>query len=91
MDGALRPFFRRKCLLTKTEKDFYQVLRSVVDNHTVWTTVRLADLAGADKRHLLRKSTFEARHIAIDQCATMQCSKNLTALSGQDCKAPGAQ
>lgn len=71
MDAALRPFFRRKYLLTKAEKDFYQVLRSIVGNHTIWAKVRLADLVGADKRHLLRKSNFEhikARHIDFVIC-----------------------
>lgn len=71
MDVALRPFFRRKYLLTSAEKDFYQVLRRIVGNHTVWAKVRLADLVGADKRHLLRKSNFDhikAKHIDFVIC-----------------------
>jgi hypothetical protein len=71
MDVALRPFYRRKYLLSKAEKDFYQILRTIVGHHTVWAKVRLADLVTADKRHLLRKSNFDhikAKHIDFVIC-----------------------
>ena len=71
MDVALRPFFRRKYLLTPSEKRFYNVLRKVVAPHAVLAKVRLADLVEADERHLLRKSNFEhikSRHIDFVIC-----------------------
>src|SRR5438067_13456161 len=68
---ALRRFFRRKYLLTNAEKEFAQALRSIVGSHTIWAKVRLADLVGADKRHLLRKSNFDyikSKHIDFVIC-----------------------
>lgn len=68
---ALRPFAKRKYLLTKAEKSFFDVLRSVVGNHPIHAKVRLADLVEADHRHLLRKSNFEhikSRHIDFVIC-----------------------
>jgi hypothetical protein len=43
MDVALRPFFRRKYLLTPPEKHFYNVLRRVVGANKIMAKVRLAD------------------------------------------------
>src|ERR1700730_10932504 len=71
MDVALRPFFRRKYLLTKAEKSFYNVLREVVAPHAVLAKVRLADLVEADERHLLRRSNFDhikSKHIDFVIC-----------------------
>src|SRR2546421_3622531 len=71
MDIALRPFLRRKYLLTKAEKSFYEILRAVVAPHTVLAKVRLADLVEADERHLLRRSNFDhikSRHIDFVIC-----------------------
>lgn len=71
MDVALRPFFRRQYLLTVPEKRFYNVLRRVVAPHAVLAKVRLADLVGADERHLLRKSNFDhikSKHIDFVIC-----------------------
>lgn len=68
---ALRPFYRRRYLLTPSEKRFYNVLRHVVGPHTVLVKVRLADLVEADDRHLLRKSNFDhikAKHIDFVIC-----------------------
>jgi hypothetical protein len=48
---ALRPFYRRRYLLTRTEKRFYDVLRLAVDGNKVMAKVRLADLVEADERH----------------------------------------
>jgi hypothetical protein len=71
MDIALRPFLRRKYLLTKAEKSFYEILRAVVSPHAVLAKVRLADLVEADERHLLRKSNFDhikSKHIDFVIC-----------------------
>jgi uncharacterized protein DUF2726 len=71
MDVALRPFFRRKYLLTIVEKRFYDALRRVVDGFPVLPKVRLADLVEADERHLRRKSNFDhikAKHIDFVIC-----------------------
>jgi hypothetical protein len=71
MDVALRPFFRRKYLLTPPEKRFYNVLRGVVDGNKIMAKVRLADLVEADERHLLRESNFDfikSKHIDFVIC-----------------------
>jgi hypothetical protein len=71
MDIALRPFLRRKYLLTPPEKHFYNVLRRVVGGNKIMAKVRLADLVEADERHLLRKSNFDhikSRHIDFVIC-----------------------
>ena len=73
MDVALRPFFRRKYLLSIAERRFYEVLRQVVDGLPVFAKVRLADLVEADERHLLRKSNFDhikAKHIDFVICGS---------------------
>ena len=71
MDIALRPFLRRKYLLTKAEKSFYEILRAVVAPHAVLAKVRLADLVEADERHLPRRSNFDhikSKHIDFVIC-----------------------
>lgn len=71
MDIALRPFFRRKFLLTKAEKSFYGVLRRILGDSYIFAKVRLADLVEADERHLLRKSNFDhikSKHIDFVIC-----------------------
>jgi len=68
---ALRPFFRRKYLLTRTEKSFYNVLRTVVAPHAVLAKVRLADLVESDKRHRLWRANFNricSKHIDFVIC-----------------------
>ena len=68
---ALRPFVRRKYLLTRAEKAFYNILRGVVAPHVVLAKVRLADLVDADERHLRRKSNFDhikSKHIDFVIC-----------------------
>jgi very-short-patch-repair endonuclease len=71
MDIALRPFYRRKYLLTVAEERFFDVLRRVVGEKLVFPKVRLADLIEADERHLRRKSNFDyikAKHIDFVIC-----------------------
>jgi Protein of unknown function (DUF2726) len=68
---ALRPFYRRKSVLTSPAQEFYQILKQLVRGHQVLAKVRLADLVGADERHLLRKSNFDhikAKHIDFVIC-----------------------
>ena len=74
MDVALRPFFRRKYLLTKSEKSFYGVLRRILGDSYIFAKVRLADLVEADERHLLRESNFDhikSKHIDFVICDSM--------------------
>ena len=71
MDIALRPFFRRKYLLTPPEKRFYNILRRVVGMNVVLAKVRLADLVDADKRHRLWRANFNrvcSKHIDFVIC-----------------------
>jgi very-short-patch-repair endonuclease len=71
MNIALRPFYRRKYLLTKSEKSFYAVLRRILGDSYIFAKVRLADLVEADERHLLRKSNFDhikSKHIDFVIC-----------------------
>jgi predicted nucleic acid-binding protein len=71
MDIALRPFLRRKYLLSRAEKSFYNVLRKVVAPHAVLAKVRLADLVESDKRHRLWRANFNricAKHIDFVVC-----------------------
>ncbi len=68
---ALRPFVRRKYLLSVAEKRFFHVLRRVVGENLIFAKVRLADLVEADERHLRRKSNFnhiKAKHIDFVVC-----------------------
>ena len=71
MNVALRPFFRRKYLLSVAERRFFEVLRRVVGETLVFPKVRLADLVGVDDRHFLRKANFDyikAKHIDFVVC-----------------------
>jgi very-short-patch-repair endonuclease len=71
MDVALQPFFRRKYLLTRSEKCFYNVLRRVVRRNIVLAKVRLADLVEADERHRLWQANFNricSKHIDFVVC-----------------------
>ena len=71
MDIALKPFLRRKYLLTKSERSFYKVLRDVVAPNPVALKVRLADLIDADDRHQLWRANFDrikAKHIDFVVC-----------------------
>jgi hypothetical protein len=71
VDIALKPFLRRKYLLTKSECSFYKVLRDVVAPNPVALKVRLADLIEADDRHQLWQANFDrikAKHIDFVVC-----------------------
>src|ERR1700730_15954511 len=76
MDVALKPYFRRKFILSRAEKYFYGILRRVVDPHTVLAKVRLADLVEADERHRLWRSNFnriQSKHIDFVICDAALC------------------
>ena len=76
MDVALKPFLRRKFLLSRAEKYFYGILRRVVDPHTVLAKVRLADLVEADERHRLWRANFnriQSKHIDFVVCDAALC------------------
>jgi hypothetical protein len=68
---TLKPFFKRKYLLSVAERRFFDILRRVVGESLVFPKVKLADLVEADQRHLLRKSNFnyiKAKHIDFVVC-----------------------
>ena len=76
MDVALKPYLRRRFLLSRAEKYFYNVLRRIVDPHTVLAKVRLADLVEADERHRLWRSNFnriQSKHIDFVICDAALC------------------
>lgn len=75
---ALRPFYRRKSVLTAPELEFYQILKRLVRGHQVLAKVRLADLVAADERHLLRKSNFQ--HIKAKHIDFVICDRELSPL-----------
>jgi hypothetical protein len=71
MDVALKPFSRRKHLLTKNELSFYEVLRSAMYDYVVFAKVRLADLIDANERHRHWQANFSricAKHIDFVIC-----------------------
>lgn len=71
VDVALRPFFRRKYLLSVPERRFYDVLRRIVGGNKILAKVRLADLVEADKRHRLCQANFRricSKHIDFVVC-----------------------
>jgi Protein of unknown function (DUF2726) len=71
VDVSLKPFFRRKYLLTKSERAFYKILREAVRPHSVVPKVRIADLIEADKRHHLWLPNFRRispRHVDFVVC-----------------------
>lgn len=76
MDVTLKPFFRRKFLLSKAEKSFYGILRRIVAPHNVFAKVRLADLVESDERHWLWRANFNrirSKHIDFVVCDAALC------------------
>lgn len=78
MDPALKPFFRQKYLLSKSERYFYKILRDIVTPNHVVPKVRLADLVDADKRHHLWLQNF--RRICSKQIDFVVCDAALSPL-----------
>jgi hypothetical protein len=67
----LRPFYRRKSLLTHNERDFYKALCAVVRGYAILAKVRLVDLIGADDRHKFWQANFRrvcSKHIDFVVC-----------------------
>ena len=76
MDVALKPFFRKKFILSRPERQFYKILRGLVAPNPVLIKVRLADLIEADERHQLHKTNFDAiksKHIDFLVCDAALC------------------
>jgi hypothetical protein len=70
----LRPYFRRRYLLTKSERHFYETLRRVVRDHVIFAKVRLADLVDADGRHRYWQGNFNricSKHIDFVVCDSL--------------------
>jgi hypothetical protein len=76
VDVALRPFFRRKYLLSIAERRFHKVLCEVVFPNPVLAKVRLVDLVDADKRHPLWLRNF--RRICSKQIDFVVCDAALS-------------
>jgi hypothetical protein len=71
MQTGLRPYFRRKYLLSKTEHLFYEILREVVKGQVILAKVRLADLVYTNDRHEKWLSNFRRvsqKHIDFVIC-----------------------
>lgn len=71
MQTVLRPYFRRRSLLTETERHFYKVLKTVARRYCILSKVRLADLIGADDRHKFWQANFRricSKHIDFVIC-----------------------
>jgi hypothetical protein len=71
VETSLRPYFRRRYLLTKAESRFYDTLRRVVRDHIIFAKVRLADLVDADDRHRYWQANFNrvcSKHIDFVVC-----------------------
>ena len=67
----MRPFSRRKHLLSKNELSFYEILRSAMYDYVVFAKVRLADLIEADEGHRHWQANFDrinAKHIDFVIC-----------------------
>src|SRR5690348_15515426 len=76
MDTTLRPYFRKRFLLSKPEKYFYNVLREIFGMYTILAKVRLADLVEANHRHPNWQSNFNricAKHIDFVTCDAWLC------------------
>jgi hypothetical protein len=67
VETPLQPYFRKRFLLSKPEKHFYNILREVVGNYTVLAKVRLADLVEANERH----PEWQANFIASEPKTTL--------------------
>jgi hypothetical protein len=76
VDIALKPFLRRKYLLSRAEKSLYDILRRIIGRKVVFAKVRLADLIEADKRHRLWQANFRrvcSKHIDFAICDAALC------------------
>jgi very-short-patch-repair endonuclease len=71
VETSLRPYFRKRFLLSKPEKYFYNILREVFTNHTILAKVRLADLVEANRLHPSWRANFNricSKHIDFVIC-----------------------
>jgi hypothetical protein len=76
VDIALKPFLRRKYLLSRAEKCLYDILRRIVGRKIVFAKIRLADLVEADERHRLWQANFRricSKHIVFVICDAALC------------------
>src|SRR5439155_15948123 len=89
MDAALKPFFRQKYLLSKTERYFYKILRDIVSPNHIVPKVRLADLVDADKRHHLWLQNF--RRICSKQIDFVVCDAALSPIIAVELDDPSHQ
>jgi len=74
MQSGLRPYFRRRYLLSAAERSFYDILRDIARNHVVFAKVRLADVIDADDRHKYWQANFNrvrAKHIDFVICDSL--------------------
>jgi uncharacterized protein DUF2726 len=89
VDVALKPFSRRKHLLTKNELSFYEVLRSAMYDYVVFAKVQVADLINANERHRDWEPKFnQIRATNIDFVICDDDSKPVIAIEVDD-KSPG--
>jgi hypothetical protein len=85
VETSFQPYFRRRFLLSKPEKYFYNVLREVFESYTILAKVRLADLVGADKRHSAWQANFNrirSKHVDFVICDAWLCPLIAVELDG---------
>jgi hypothetical protein len=76
VESVLRPYFRKRFLLSKPEKYFYNILREVFGSYTILPKVRMADLVEANRRHPKWQSNFNqicSKHIDFIICDAWLC------------------
>ena len=94
MEVALKLYFRRKFLLSKPEKYFYNILREVFATHTILAKVRLADLVDANRGHPNWQANFNricSKHIDFVICDAWLCPVVAVELDGPSHKRPDRQ
>jgi len=85
VETALRPYFRKRFLLSKPEKYFYNILREAFGAHTVLAKVRLADLVEANRGHPNWQANFnriKSKHIDFVVCDAWLCPLVAVELDG---------
>jgi len=85
METFLRAYCRTPFLLSKPEKDFYNILREVFNTHTILAKVRLADLVETERHHPNWQSNFnrvKSKHIDFIICDAWLCPLVAVELDG---------
>ena len=79
-----RPYFRRRFLLSKPEKHFYNILREIFTTHTILAKVRLTDLieANVHPRWHTDFASIQSKHVDFVICDAGLCPLVAVELDG---------